>query len=492
MRLLTLTGPGGVGKTRLALEAARAVEPDFADGARWVSLAAVERPQDVPAAIVELARDHRRSRASRPSRRSSASSPPSTCCWSSTTASICRAPRRSSADCRLPVPPSPCWPPAANRWTCRPSTAIPCRRSRCRSARRTRRRGRRGRRGAVLRARASARSRLRAERRRHASAIAEICRRVDGLPLAIELAAARCGLLSPGRDRHTPAVARSTDSAPGRATRPPASRRCARRSTGATACSATTSRRASRASRCSPAAPPSRRRRRSPAPTSTRSTGSSPRACSSAASAQRPHPAGDARDDPRVRRGALRGAAGQRRGPRAPLPLLPRAGPTPRQPIGRSAARTASEHLARLDDELDNLHAALGVGGRARTARNAALELCAALGEYWLRRDRYADAVRLDRAGAQHARRRSGAARPRTVHQGAGPCGRSGAEPNNAGSWRRPGASRRTLADPGDPRRRCSTAAPCRRVCEGHVRCRLDGSPTRRSSCATGDGRPVG
>lgn len=43
-RLLTLLGPGGVGKTRLALAAARQVTPDFAGGVWFVSLADVTLP----------------------------------------------------------------------------------------------------------------------------------------------------------------------------------------------------------------------------------------------------------------------------------------------------------------------------------------------------------------------------------------------------------------------------------------------------------------
>src|SRR5215467_12310574 len=51
VRLVTLTGPGGVGKTRLMLEAARRLGPGFADGVRFVELAAVSAVDLVAPAI---------------------------------------------------------------------------------------------------------------------------------------------------------------------------------------------------------------------------------------------------------------------------------------------------------------------------------------------------------------------------------------------------------------------------------------------------------
>jgi len=55
-RLVTVTGPGGVGKTRLAVEVARQVQDRFADGAWLVELASVPDPALVTAAVAKADR----------------------------------------------------------------------------------------------------------------------------------------------------------------------------------------------------------------------------------------------------------------------------------------------------------------------------------------------------------------------------------------------------------------------------------------------------
>ena len=184
VRLLTLTGPGGVGKTRLAVEAARSMAPDFADGARFVSLAPLKRREDVPQAIVtalEIVVLSGESSEQAVTRFLGAKhlllvvdnlehvldAAPFIgglvgTCPTLTAVVTSREPLAVQAEVRYPV-------------------------------------------GALAAADAAALFDERA--RAHDPAfdadeatardVAEICRRVDGLPLAIELAAARCALLSP-------------------------------------------------------------------------------------------------------------------------------------------------------------------------------------------------------------------------------------------------------------------------------------------------------
>ncbi len=53
-RMVTLTGPGGIGKTRLALRALASTADDYADGARYVELAEVASPDLVVARVASV------------------------------------------------------------------------------------------------------------------------------------------------------------------------------------------------------------------------------------------------------------------------------------------------------------------------------------------------------------------------------------------------------------------------------------------------------
>jgi predicted ATPase len=196
-RLVTLTGPGGVGKSRLMVEAAARLGPGFADGARFVDLAAVSEADLVAPAIAAglglstsagqltadlqgYLRDRRLLLALDNFEQVIGAAPLLAGLLAAAPGLVVlatsRAVMRLSGEYEFAVPPLPV-PPAG---TAPDPEEL-------------------GRYAAV---------RLFTERARaadtgfeltggNAAAVAEICRRLDGLPLAIELAAARIRLLPP-------------------------------------------------------------------------------------------------------------------------------------------------------------------------------------------------------------------------------------------------------------------------------------------------------
>jgi predicted ATPase/DNA-binding CsgD family transcriptional regulator len=225
VRLVTLTGPGGVGKTRLALDVAAGLCEDFDDGVAFVDLAPVQVPAMVGATIAQALR--LREAGDRPIVTSLIAQLRHRClllvidnfehllpaaplvaellsaCPDLTVLATSRMPlaldgERVIAVSPLPLPSREHADDGSGVAAVEESDA-----------------------GRLFLDRATA---ARADFRlteRNAPAVAAICRRLDGLPLAIELAAARCLALSPEAllarmDRRLPLLVGGRRDAPAR------------------------------------------------------------------------------------------------------------------------------------------------------------------------------------------------------------------------------------------------------------------------------------
>jgi predicted ATPase len=202
--LLTLIGPGGVGKTRLTLAIAEDVADQFVDGVVWVDLAPLAEPSLVPATIAtalgvipvlgspvaEALRDHLRPRQCLLVLDNCEHVLPAVADLVSDVLSSCpavqilatsRAPLQVRGEREMPVDPLPL-PPSDLRQS--PETL--------------------GQNDAVrlFYERASSVNPALSRSAQTLGDVAEICRRLDGLPLALELAAARIRILPPGAMRN--------------------------------------------------------------------------------------------------------------------------------------------------------------------------------------------------------------------------------------------------------------------------------------------------
>ncbi|HJQ73616.1 MAG TPA: tetratricopeptide repeat protein, partial [Gaiellaceae bacterium] len=200
VRLLTLTGAGGTGKTRLALAVAEELAPELAGGAAFVDLAPVSDAESIPSLVAEALSagggdgDPLAAVAERvgdlpllvvldnleqllpevePVARLLAAAPRLLVLATS------RAPLRLSGEHEYPVPPLPVPEAGASFADAAANDAVEL---------------------FVARARAVAHDFELNDT--NVAAVAGICRRLDGLPLALELAAARVRVLAPAELEH--------------------------------------------------------------------------------------------------------------------------------------------------------------------------------------------------------------------------------------------------------------------------------------------------
>ncbi len=198
VRLLTLTGPGGIGKTRLGLQVAAELSEHFADGVFFVNLAPLSDPAFVVPTIAQTLdlKENGRPNIARPAENVLTRQAPfagvgqlragGQCCRAGSGSARCLSQAQGDRD---QPGGTAC---ARGARVCRPSsgstrsTHLPdlVELSRYEAV-------------ALFLARAQAVKPEFQVTNTNAPAIAEICTRLDGLPLAIELAAARIKLLPP-------------------------------------------------------------------------------------------------------------------------------------------------------------------------------------------------------------------------------------------------------------------------------------------------------
>ena len=197
-RLVTLTGVGGVGKTRLATEVAAQLADEFPDGVWFFELAAVTDPAAVPdavAAVLGITQQPGKTVQRVGGRRVGGPGPAVGVRQLRARARRCRRPDRSHP--RAVGDGDGSWPPAARGWGSPTSRCGRC--PRWTSARESTLP-----RSSLFVERAqSVAPRFSMANADEAAAVVEICRRLDGIPLAIELAASRMASMTASevRDR---------------------------------------------------------------------------------------------------------------------------------------------------------------------------------------------------------------------------------------------------------------------------------------------------